>query len=510
MEHFWRQIDDIASIFSTDTIFVLGKGPSADLINPAVFANSLVIGLNDAERIAPADITIFHEEWVERSVRENGFRSRLYVCPGAFSPDHGKAVQVPYAPMANDGADVMMQRLFSDDFVIEEVMFLSALKIARRISELRGRKQTVYMVGFDFDATGGYSSAISRDFSSGLEDEKIARIGPQEFYFVHTLYMLRSEDIEIHHVGQRIFSTLTPKELDALFRSDTERKSGSSANSNLSIVAELTTNHFGDRHRLERLIRAAKAGGADYVKLQKRNVETFYSRDQLAGRFVSPFGPTFRDYRHALELDLEDFAFVDRLCAELEIGWFVSVLDEHSYRYLQPLQPKMIKLPSTISEHRDYLRHVAESFAGEIVLSTGMTDSEYEAWVLEAFKNTNRLYLLQCNSAYPTPLHDCSIGVIRRYRDLARNHPHIVPGYSSHDIGWLGSVLAVAAGAQMIEKHVKLGNTEWAHFDAVALDLTTSAFRDFVDKVREAELIVGDEEKRVNESEHHKYPRVDK
>jgi N-acetylneuraminate synthase len=60
----------------------------------------------------------------------------------------------------------------------------------------------------------------------------------------------------------------------------------------------------------------------------------------------------------------------------------------------------------------------------------------------------------------------------------------------------------------MIEKHVKLGNTDWAHFDAVAVDLTTADFRDYVAKVREAEEMVGSGAKKVNESEHHKYFRA--
>jgi len=128
--------------------------------------------------------------------------------------------------------------------------------------------------------------------------------------------------------------------------------------------------------------------------------------------------------------------------------------------------------------------------------------------VLDTFTECEQLYLMQCNSAYPTPQHDCHIGVIRHYRDLAATHPHIVPGYSSHDFGWLASSLAIAAGARMVEKHVKLGNTEWAHFDAVALDLTTSEFSDYVSKMRETEQIIGLEEKKVNESEHHKYSRV--
>lgn len=115
---------------------------------------------------------------------------------------------------------------------------------------------------------------------------------------------------------------------------------------------------------------------------------------------------------------------------------------------------------------------------------------------------------MQANSAYPTPPADANIGVIRHYDRLSKTDPRIVPAYSSHDPGWFGSAMAVAAGARMVEKHVKLGNTDWAHFDAVALDLTTPDFRDYVTKIREAEVIVGYEEKAIAPSEHHKYRRA--
>ena len=92
------------------------------------------------------------------------------------------------------------------------------------------------------------------------------------------------------------------------------------------------------------------------------------------------------------------------------------------------------------------------------------------------------------------------MAVIRSYARMAEELPNLVPGYSSHDDGWFGSALAVACGAQMVEKHVKLGESEWLHFDAVALDLTTDAFRDYVAAIRRAEVTLGDETKRITPS----------
>ena len=416
--------------------------------------------------------------------------------------------------MANtqEGSDLMMSRLVSDDFtndfIIEEVLFLSALRLAGVIAHLRERKQTVYMLGFDFMSESGYSSKVKGGYSSEDKSEINAKIKPQEFYFLNALYMLQNSEIEVKHVGYRSFSKLSPTELNELFlpeqrssRHLVERQQ----DERVLITAELTTNHFGDRHRLERMVRSAKAAGADFVKVQKRNVETFYSQEQLASKYVSPFGDTFRDYRLALELGVEDFNFLDKLCKELDIKWFASILDEKSFHFMMQFSPDMIKLPSTISEHKDYLKYVADKYKGSIVLSTGMTDKVFEEWVLETFINCDKLYLMQCNSAYPTPLHDCNIAVVRHYSELAKENSRIVPGYSSHDFGWFASALAVGAGAKIIEKHVKLGNTEWAHFDAVAIDLTTSDFHEFVSKIRDAEMIMGSGKKKINESEHHKY-----
>jgi hypothetical protein len=366
----------------------------------------MVIGLNDAERIAPCDITLFCDSWVPEALRASGWRSRLYLTPVEMMPAHGGVAKARHIPGSQGGIDMMMSRLVSseseDDFVIEDVLFLSALRLARLIARQRGRTQTVYMLGFDFAADKGYAHAIDHDYAPAKSGERAARINPQEFYFLNALYMLRNSDLEVQHVGERAFSVLTPEELNTRLLPEQASPPAGGAADRVLVTAELTTNHLGDRYRLERMVRAARAAGADLVKVQKRDVETFYSPEQLAARYVSPFGSTFRDYRNGLELDQDDFDFLDRLCRDLGIKWFTSVLDEPSFRFIRKFEPELVKLPSTISEHTDFLTRVANSYRGAIVLSTGMTDTAYEQWVLDTFNKCDRLYLMQCNSAYPT------------------------------------------------------------------------------------------------------------
>lgn len=513
MESISNLVGAIASTYDADRVVLLGKGPSADVIDRALFADAVVIGINDAERIVPVDITIFHEERFKDSIIRNGSRSKLYLTSVDFEPQHGRVVQVPYKPLENDSADLMMSRLIdTSDVVIEDVIFLTAIEVARMIASAKGRTQTVYMVGFDFDPTLGYARSLAGESGDAPPESRAFIIRMQEHFLRNALYMLRDSNVKVIHVGNLDFSEMTPSELNALIRPPRpgpEPDEFVATEQEVLIVAEITTNHFGDRLRLERLIREAKAAGVDFVKLQKRDVETFYSAAQLASPYVSPFGTTFGDYRRALELSEEDVQFVDALCSELDIGWFASVLDLPSYRFFQSsgLMPDLIKLPSTISEYTDYLAFVADDFPGDIVLSTGMTDQAFEQWVLATFGHRERLYLLHTTSAYPTPDEHCNVGVVRHYSELALEHPNIIPGYSSHDIGSVASALAVAAGARMVEKHVKLGNTEWAHFDAVAVDVATSAFKEYVDNVRRAQVLVGSVAKQVAPSEHHKYRR---
>ena len=493
-----------------DTIHVIGKGPSVDAVDLSALPPGVVINLNDSERIRVGDVGIFSANWVRHSLQEEGFRCGFYLA-GKPLPAEVPHVVLPPIPLELDQDELEVVRLQHADFFDEGFVLLNAIKLATRIQALRGRPQTVYFLGFDFSLSGGsLSRKVGEDRSGASLGERDAIISSQEHGFRQFLhYFAKGDRLKLVHVGHKEYSGLSPADFNRrVIGIRTERRSGPidlGRPDRVLVVAELTNNHLGDAQRLVEMVERATEAGADLIKVQKRDVDSFYTPEQLASYYWSPFGETLGDYRRGVELNDALLDLLDETCRRCGIEWFCSVLDMPSYEAIRRFNPRLVKIPSTISNHRDYHANIAASYHGAVVVSTGYTEEEYVEHVLHTYRNNPQIYLLHCVSAYPTPRNACNVGVVRHYRDLREKDPRIVPGYSSHDLGSLGCQLAVAAGARMLEKHVKLGDVPWVHFDKVAIDLRTDEFARFVSDVRQAEEAVGDGVKRVLEIEHHKY-----
>ena len=261
--------------------------------------------------------------------------------------------------------------------------------------------------------------------------------------------------LELNHVGDKAYSSISTKEFLSGSKNKVVEPLNSKSNFKVKIVAEITTNHLGNRDLLIQIVRRAKESGADLVKVQKRNVETFYSQKELDSYYFSEFGTTFREYRHGLELSKEDFLVLDKECKKIGIDWFASVLDKESLDFILEFDPKLIKIPSTISDFSDYHDYVAKRYKGDIVVSTGLTSIDYEDYIIKKFKNNSRIYLLQCTSSYPAELSDLNLSAIpaiqQRYQCQV--------GYSGHERGVGVGPGAVLLGASVIERHFTMDRT---------------------------------------------------
>jgi sialic acid synthase SpsE len=513
-ENIYKLIKNTASESNIENIFIIGKGPSIDDLEGFRFPKGIIININDSEKIIQGNIGIFSANWVRHSLKDRGFKCEFYLAGKPLPHDVAHEL-LPPAPLEYDDDDLTIFRLEQEEFYDEPFVLLNALKTCVVIAGFQKTKPNVYLLGFDFSTDKGeVSRKLGVDYAKSEDISRSLMVHSQENdYLQFVKYFQDKPLISLYHVGVKEYSHLTSLQFKEKFGPRIEFASEAAASAGdqtdrVLIVAELTNNHLGDVARLAEMVERAKEAGADLVKIQKRDVDSFYSAEKLSSYYWSPFGKTLRDYRKGVELDEKKLRILDETCRSLGIGWFCSVLDLPSFEAINSFSPALIKIPSTISNHRDFHELVASRYHGPIVISTGYTDQSYEDYVLKTFKNNSRIYLLHCISSYPTAMTDCNIAVVQHYSELAKNHPFIVPGYSSHDLGSFGSLLAVASGARMLEKHVKLGDVDWVHFDKVALDLKTDSFRNYVKDIRDAEIALGSPHKKVLASEHHKYEVV--
>jgi len=508
-ENILKQIKNIASKYQTNNIYIIGKGPSIDEIALQKKLPGLAINLNDSERIYVGDIGVFSAKWVLSALEDSGYKCCFYLS-GLPMPGHVSHEVLMNLDSSEADHELALFRLERSHFCNEKSVLITALKIADALSVSKKTAQTVYLLGFDFSTeSGDFSQRISADYANSSREDRAAIVQSYESQYLQIeKYYLNKKTLNIIHVGNKSFSGMTAEKFNCMF-SDVSRAGGEMSRSDkddkVLIVAELTNNHLGDANRLVEMIHRAKSAGADLIKVQKRDVATFYSPEQLSSYYWSPFGSTLGAYREGVELDEKLLDILNQTCQKCGVDWFCSVLDVKSYFIIKRFNPRLIKIPSTVSEHCDLHAKIASDYKGPIVISTGFTEQSYVGYVLKTFSENEKIYLMHCVSAYPTPRSDCNVAIVGAYAELARSQPRIVPSYSSHDVGSMGSMLAVAAGARMVEKHVKLGDVEWVHFDRVALDLRTAAFSDYVRDIRIAEEMVGSPIKKILPSENHKY-----
>ena len=224
------------------------------------------------------------------------------------------------------------------------------------------------------------------------------------------------------------------------------------------IVAEMSGNHNGDILRALALIDAAKAAGADAVKLQT------YTADTIT---IDHDGPAFRvsgglwDGRRLYELYQEAHTPWDwhaRLfehARSIGIDIFSSPFDPTAVELLSGLNAPAYKIASF--ELIDIpLIQLCASQGKPLVLSTGLASPDEITEAVAAAEGPGGVILLHCTSGYPAPPADMNL---RTLQHLKAQHG-VVVGLSDHTMGVTVSVAAVALGACFIEKHFTLSRAE--------------------------------------------------
>lgn len=263
------------------------------------------------------------------------------------------------------------------------------------------------------------------------------------------------------------------------------------------LISEIGINHNGDLQLAKRLIDATFACGWDCVKFQKRNPDLCVPETQKYVRKDTPWGwMTYLEYKERMELSESNYDYIDEYCKEKPIAWTASVWDRDSLDFILRYDVPFIKIPSAMITNIELLRDIA-STGKPILMSTGMsTVDEIDVAVSTLECHTKGNYaLMHTNSTYPAPLGDLNLLMIKTLKERYG----CTVGYSGHEYGLEPSVIAVALGARIIERHITLDHNMWGTDQAASLEV--HAMDMLGKRIKEAEAVLGDGVKRITESE---------
>ena len=261
------------------------------------------------------------------------------------------------------------------------------------------------------------------------------------------------------------------------------------------VIAEIGINHNGSLELAQRLIEGAARAGCDAVKFQKRTPELCVPPDQWNVLRDTPWGRmSYIDYKRRIEFGADEFAQIDKQCAELGLMWFASCWDEPSVDFMQRFTPPCYKAASASLTDFPLLRAMRATGV-PLMISTGMSTSE-EIMDAVAELGQRELLVAHSTSTYPCPIDELNLRMIGT---LKQNFPLCPIGYSGHESGLAPTWAAVALGATFIERHITLDRSMWGTDHAASIELP--GVERLVAQIREVERAIGDGVKRVYESE---------
>ena len=265
------------------------------------------------------------------------------------------------------------------------------------------------------------------------------------------------------------------------------------------IIAEAGVNHNGDPQLARELVDAAAESGAQAVKFQTFKAEKLVTRSASRADYqvanLGEDGSQF-DMLKRLELKYEFHRELMDYAESKGLVFLSTPFDLEAIDFLADLGVSAFKAGSGDLTNLPYLDQMARQ-GRPLIISTGMANLAESREAVETIQATgNReLIVLHCTTNYPCPLEEVNLAAMQ----TMKQELGVMVGYSDHTVGTLVPTMAVAAGAQVIEKHFTLDkNMEGPDHRA---SLEPDELAKMVREIKTMEQVLGSGEKVPNVSE---------
>ena len=249
-------------------------------------------------------------------------------------------------------------------------------------------------------------------------------------------------------------------------------------------IAEAGINHNGNFKIAKKLISAAKESGADAVKFQTFNANDITTEKSIYFKLLKN-----------LELEDHEFLELSDFAKSEKITFLSTPFSDNAVKLLTKIKMPAYKIASGDLTDYPLLKNISKK-GKPIILSTGMANlDEIKDAVKVIESNNKKIIILHSVSGYPYPIQEANLKSIQTLSN-SFNYPI---GFSDNGNNELVSLMAVALGAKVIEKHFTL-NKKMKGPDQL-ISSTPNEFSKLIKQSREFELMLGDGLKKCQKSE---------
>lgn len=247
----------------------------------------------------------------------------------------------------------------------------------------------------------------------------------------------------------------------------------------LEIISEIAQGYQGSRELARLLVKGAIKAGADAIKIQMILADEICTKDY-------PYYEFFR----SLEMDSSVWRELINNIKNNNKKIYLDVFGMESIALAREYGVDGVKITAT-DFHNSKLRELAcEQFDTVIISIGGATIDEIKD-ILDSASDIRNLVLMLGFQAEPTEIEDNNLNRIKRLKIL---YPDLRVGFMDHTKGDLEEAfylpaMAMAAGADVIEKHITLDYS--LQIEDYISALSIDKFELFVERMKRLEVAMG-------------------